>query len=72
MSDYHIPVMLKEVLEFLQIKKDHWYVDCNLGGGGHTKGILEMGGKVIGIDLDPDLMLMDNMHPIEPLLSQID
>lgn len=54
MNDYHIPVMLKEVLEFLNIEKDHWYVDCNLGGGGHTKGILEAGGKVIGIDLDPD------------------
>lgn len=54
MSDYHIPVMLKEVLEFLQIKKDHWYVDCNLGGGGHTEGILKMGGNVLGIDLDPD------------------
>lgn len=54
MSKYHIPVMLKEVLEFLQIKKDSWYVDCNLGGGGHTTGILEAGGKVLGIDLDPD------------------
>lgn len=54
MSDYHIPVMLKEVLDFLNIKKDHWYVDCNLGGGGHTEGILKKGGKVIGIDLDPD------------------
>ena len=54
MSNYHIPVMLKEVLDFLQIKKDHWYVDCNLGGGGHTKGILEKGGNVLGIDLDPD------------------
>lgn len=46
--------MLSETLEFLNIKKDHWYVDCNLGGGGHTKGILQEGGKVIGIDLDPD------------------
>ena len=54
MSDYHIPVMLKEVLEFLDIKRDHWYVDCNLGGGGHTTGILEAGGNVLGIDLDPD------------------
>lgn len=54
MSDYHIPVMLKEVLEFLNIQKDHWYIDCNIGGGGHTKGILEKGGNVIGIDLDPD------------------
>ena len=54
MSDYHIPVMLKEVLELLNIQKDHWYIDCNLGGGGHTKAILEAGGKVIGIDLDSD------------------
>lgn len=54
MSDYHIPVMLKEVLEQLQIKKGHWYVDCNLGGGGHTEGILKAGGNVLGIDLDPD------------------
>lgn len=46
--------MLKEVLELLQIKKDHWYVDCNLGGGGHTTGILEAGGNVLGIDLDPE------------------
>lgn len=54
MSDYHIPVMLKETLRDLQIKKGQWYVDCNLGGGGHTSGILEEGGNVLGIDLDPD------------------
>lgn len=54
MSEYHIPVMLKEVLENLQIQSDHWYVDCNLGGGGHTTGMLEAGGNVLGIDLDPD------------------
>lgn len=46
--------MLKEVLDFLKIKEGHWYVDCNLGGGGHTTGILEAGGNVLGIDLDPD------------------
>ena len=54
MSKYHIPVMLSETLEHLNIQKDHWYVDCNLGGGGHTTGILEAGGNVLGIDLDPD------------------
>lgn len=46
--------MLKEVLRELQIKKDHWYVDCNLGGGGHTTGMLKAGGNVLGIDLDTD------------------
>lgn len=54
MSNYHIPVMLIEVLEYLDIKPGGWYVDCNLGGGGHTQGILDKGGKVIGIDLDPE------------------
>lgn len=54
MSNYHIPVMLKEVLEYLDIKPNYWYIDCNLGGGGHTEGILKAGGKVLGIDLDPE------------------
>jgi 16S rRNA (cytosine1402-N4)-methyltransferase len=54
MSNYHIPVMLNEVLENLAIKKNAWYLDCNLGGGGHTEGILKAGGKVVGLDLDPD------------------
>ncbi|MDO8638755.1 MAG: 16S rRNA (cytosine(1402)-N(4))-methyltransferase RsmH [Candidatus Daviesbacteria bacterium] len=54
MSSFHNPVMLKETMHFLDIKKGGWYVDCNLGGGGHTKEILKMGGKVIGIDLDID------------------
>ncbi len=54
MSNYHIPVMPKEVLEYLNVKKGSWYIDCNLGGGGHTELILEKGGKVLGIDLDPE------------------
>lgn len=54
MGAYHIPVMLDETLSLLDIKRGEWYVDCNLGGGGHTSGILEKGGNVLGIDLDPD------------------
>lgn len=46
--------MLNEVLSYLDIKPGAWYVDCNLGGGGHTEGVLKKGGKVLGIDLDPD------------------
>lgn len=52
MNTYHIPVMLDEVIQFLDIKPDQWYIDCNLGGGGHTQAILDKGGKVLGIDLD--------------------
>lgn len=57
MSKYHTPVMLKEVVGYLDIKPNHWYIDCNLGGGGHTEGILQAGGNVLGIDLDPDAIL---------------
>lgn len=46
--------MLKEVIKCLEIKPNHWYIDCNLGGGGHTEGILQAGGNVLGIDLDPN------------------
>ena len=51
---YHIPVMRDECCDGLNIVKDGIYVDCTLGGGGHTKAILDRGGKVIGIDQDPD------------------
>ncbi len=46
--------MLKEAISYLNIQKGAWYVDCNLGGGGHTEAILKAGGKVLGIDLDYD------------------
>ena len=55
MQTGHIPVMLEEVLNFLQPKANGRYVDGTLGGGGHAEAILERsnpGGKVLGIDSD--------------------
>lgn len=52
--DYHIPVLRDECLEYLQILPGNVFVDCTLGGGGHTRAILEAGGSVIGLDQDPD------------------
>ena len=52
--DYHLPVMLNECCDNLSIKEGGVYVDCTMGGGGHTKAILERGGNVIGLDQDPD------------------
>ena len=52
--DYHLPVMLNECCNNLCIKEGGVYVDCTMGGGGHTKEILERGGNVIGLDQDPD------------------
>lgn len=51
---YHCPVMKDECCDNLNIKPGGVYVDCTLGGGGHTKAILDRGGHVIGIDQDPD------------------
>ena len=58
---YHIPVMRDECCDGLNIVKDGIYVDCTLGGGGHTKAILDRGGKVIGIDQDPDALKTSKM-----------
>ena len=54
-SEYHIPVLYYETLENLITDKDGVYVDCTLGGGGHSEGILrEIGdnGRLISIDQD--------------------
>ena len=50
----HIPVLLSELVDSLNIKPDGIYVDMTLGGGGHAKKILERlkTGMLIGIDQD--------------------
>ena len=56
-SPYHIPVLLAETMEGLQIHPDGIYVDCTFGGGGHSKAILSQlgpGGKLIAFDQDED------------------
>jgi 16S rRNA (cytosine1402-N4)-methyltransferase len=56
-SAYHIPVLLHEVIELLQIKPDGIYVDCTFGGGGHSGAILkQLGsqGRLVAFDQDKD------------------
>jgi 16S rRNA (cytosine1402-N4)-methyltransferase len=56
-ADYHIPVLLNEVLEALAIKPDGVYVDCTFGGGGHSSHILKaLGpkGRLLVFDQDED------------------
>ncbi len=57
MSKYHVPVMLKECLDGLQINPKGTYVDVTYGGGGHSQAILDMlddEGKLIVFDQDDD------------------
>ena len=59
MSEYHIPVMLGECLDYLAIKPDGTYVDCTLGGGGHSSEIaqkLSSKGLLISLDLDDEAL----------------
>ncbi len=56
-QSYHIPVLLHEAVDALNIRPDGMYVDCTFGGGGHSKAILEkLGakGKLIVFDQDED------------------
>lgn len=59
MNFKHISVLLDEVIEGLDIKPDGIYVDCTLGGGGHSIEILKRlsdKGRLIGIDQDTNAL----------------
>lgn len=48
----HKPVLLSETISALAVKPDGLYIDGTLGRAGHTREILALGGKVLGIDRD--------------------
>ncbi|CAN0408377.1 unnamed protein product, partial [Laminaria digitata] len=53
------PPVLHQVLEWLITDPDGLYVDCTLGGGGHSAallGTLSGRGRVVGLDRDPDAL----------------
>lgn len=67
MNFKHEPVLLNETTKFLNIKHDGIYVDCTLGGAGHSSEILSNlseDGKLIGIDQDLDALkaAKDNLN----------
>lgn len=52
----HVPVMLAEVLKYLDVRPQGTYVDGTVGGGGHSREIarrLGPQGRLVGIDQDP-------------------
>jgi len=56
-QQYHIPVLLDEVIEGLNIRPDGTYVDCTFGGGGHSRAVLSKlsaKGRLVAFDQDDD------------------
>lgn len=49
----HKSVLLEEMINLLQVKSGGKYIDATVGGGGHTRKILELGGQALGLDQDP-------------------
>ncbi len=58
-GNYHLPVLLEEVIVALNVKANGIYIDCTIGAGGHSLAILErlgQNGLLIGIDKDADAL----------------
>ena len=69
----HIPVMLHEAVDGLNIKPDGFYADCTTGGGGHSFEIasrLTEGGKLFCFDRDPEAIEAAKKR-LEPFADRI-
>jgi 16S rRNA (cytosine1402-N4)-methyltransferase len=53
---FHEPVLLRETVELLAPAPGKLFVDGTLGGGGHSKALVDAGATVIGLDQDPDAL----------------
>jgi len=61
----HNPVMLAEVLKYLDIKNNGIYLDCTLGSGGHSQTLLENypEAKIIAFDQDQKAIIRCRQNP---------
>ncbi len=58
-TERHVPVLLKEAIEFLRVRAGGTYVDCTLGMAGHAAEVARLlgpEGRLIGFDRDPEAM----------------
>jgi len=53
-KNIHQPVLLQEVIEYLDLKPGYCFIDATLDGGGHTRAVLERypDAKILGIEID--------------------
>jgi 16S rRNA (cytosine1402-N4)-methyltransferase len=55
----HIPVLTRQVLEYLRPESGGLFVDCTVGAGGHSRALLEAGAtRIIGFDRDEDALAL--------------
>ena len=71
-NDFHVSVLLKETIEGLRVGEGKRYIDATLGGGGHAEKILELGGIVLGIDVDQEAIehVQDRIKNYEPRIKE--
>lgn len=69
----HIPVLLEETLEYLDIKRSGTYVDCTLGLGGHAVEILKRNpkAKLIAFDID-EISLLKVKEKLQPYSERVE
>ena len=74
---HHEPVLLQQVVDALAPADGELFVDCTLGGGGHTRALLAAADcRVIGIDRDPAALaacadLGDRVTPVRGRFSDL-
>lgn len=68
----HIPVLKKEVLDYLEIEREGIYIDCTLGLGGHALEILKRNPQAMlfGFDID-EKSLMEAKKALEPYSERV-
>ncbi len=69
----HIPVLLEEVLEYLNIAREGIYVDCTIGLGGHAYEIVKRNPKanLIGFDID-ESSLLKAKKKLQPFADRVE
>ncbi len=70
-QEYHIPALLPECLQALELQPDGVYVDATYGGGGHSRAILDRlgpGGRLIAFDQDEEAI---ERAPADPRLTMV-
>ena len=71
---YHVPVLLKESVDGMNIHPDGTYVDVTFGGAGHSREILSRlgeGGRLLGFDQDEDAERYHDIEQVDAILADL-